>query len=243
MKILVIGDIHGKEIWKQAVDKFSSDVIVFIGDYVNGKRWIGDSHATLNLKALLDFRKQNDDRVKLLIGNHDLWFLNQPSLLRRAFFPRMNKVYKDNEHLFDIAYGFKQNLFSHAGVSEQWYHKHRQIIEEIGRDHLAEKLNQLFQTSNRGILFERGKARDGSDPFGGPVYADKSETENSFLKGYAQFVGHTKVPKPLCYNSDSGSITFIDCLNSQNAFVMIDDAEISVATLDGKLSPMAAHSF
>ncbi|MBT1705582.1 metallophosphoesterase [Chryseosolibacter indicus] len=37
MKILAIGDIHGKKRWQEAVNNITVDQIVFLGDYINAK--------------------------------------------------------------------------------------------------------------------------------------------------------------------------------------------------------------
>ena len=33
MKILALGDIHGVDYWKQAIEKEKPDLTIFIGDY------------------------------------------------------------------------------------------------------------------------------------------------------------------------------------------------------------------
>lgn len=35
MKILILGDIHGRTIWKQIIENENPDKIIFLGDYVS----------------------------------------------------------------------------------------------------------------------------------------------------------------------------------------------------------------
>jgi predicted MPP superfamily phosphohydrolase len=72
MNICAIGDIHGNPLWEKIVEKESdnSDLIVFLGDYFDSF-----SYSTVeqihNFLKIIEFKKKNNDKVILLIGNHD----------------------------------------------------------------------------------------------------------------------------------------------------------------------------
>ena len=44
--ILVLGDIHGRTIWKDIIDTENPDLIIFLGDYVT-------THVKANLRLFL----------------------------------------------------------------------------------------------------------------------------------------------------------------------------------------------
>jgi hypothetical protein len=239
MELLAIGDIHGKQIWQQAVDKIVADKIIFIGDYVIKNQWLETRTFESNLEDIIRFKRANFERVKLLIGNHDVPFLYGRAIFRKITSPRLCRLYQNNADCFEAAYQFNAFLFTHAGLTTGWYQKHRSLIANSIGTTLAEKLNAIHHSPNYGILHERGRSRNGLYRFGGITYADKSETEKDGLPGYTQVVGHTKVPHPTLHHSTGGSIIYIDCLNSQNSFLLIKDDRFYAISLDGNTSKIA----
>ena len=71
MKIIAIGDLHGRTLWKYIVSKVDFDVVVFIGDYFDTHENISPVQQIENFKELLDYKKQLPEKVVLLFGNHD----------------------------------------------------------------------------------------------------------------------------------------------------------------------------
>jgi len=130
--ILTIGDIHGrnawKEIifggetefffWKQAVEegyleheekyKFQIDwdKIIFVGDYVDSYD-ISDRTILENLEDIVLFAKTYPDLVVLLLGNHDIQYI-VPNEWCTGYRSQMSfdlgKLFGDNKTLFRIAY-------------------------------------------------------------------------------------------------------------------------------------------
>lgn len=74
MRVLCIGDLHCREIWKDIVAKEgnSCDKIIFLGDYTCPKevKFDDPTDACGFLYEVLDFKDQNPDKVVLLRGNH-----------------------------------------------------------------------------------------------------------------------------------------------------------------------------
>ena len=84
---LIIGDVHGREFWKEPV-KFvlenSEAEIIFLGDYLDPYPYEFDSAFELdyqantdylqttidNFKEIIELKKQYPDRITLLLGNH-----------------------------------------------------------------------------------------------------------------------------------------------------------------------------
>lgn len=71
--IIIISDIHCRDFYKPAL-KIKDKPIVFLGDYLDPYPWEGFSfeNGLANLEEIIDFKKQNPDRVTLLLGNHKI---------------------------------------------------------------------------------------------------------------------------------------------------------------------------
>lgn len=72
MKTLVLGDIHGRAIWKDIIDSENPDNIIFLGDYVSTHDNISSSQQIDNLENILAYKEGNLDKVILLRGNHKI---------------------------------------------------------------------------------------------------------------------------------------------------------------------------
>jgi hypothetical protein len=236
MKILAIGDIHGKTVWRQFVENVDADIIVFVGDYIIVRQWLFNRRFRMNLREILEFKRANFKRVYLLLGNHDTPFIYSDFNLKKILTPRMTRLYRDNEDCFDVAFQYQKYLFTHAGVTEGWYRKNAAILKTVSGTTFADKLNAIHRSHGHGVLHQRGKARGGAFEYGGITYADKTETEHGALQGYTQVVGHTKVQQPVRYNFRHGSVLYIDCLNAVQNCLYIDGDNLRVMDVSGNSS-------
>ena len=131
MKTIVIGDVHGRNIWKDIVnDNYDADCFVFLGDYVSthDRRYADPNIQIDNLKDILDFAEfenaMTPGRVILLRGNHDMqhlgyhwaqcsginWHVQDAMMnMRERFLNNTQWVYVDGNI-----------VYSHAGLSEVW---------------------------------------------------------------------------------------------------------------------------
>ena len=76
-KIIVVPDVHGRTHWKKAASKLTFgevDEIVFVGDYFDSFNINGEDQIN-NFLDIIEFQKNNLDRVTLLTGNHDLQYI------------------------------------------------------------------------------------------------------------------------------------------------------------------------
>ena len=76
-KILVVPDVHGRNVWEKAASKLvfgEVDQIIFVGDYFDSFNIDGKSQIE-NFKDIIKFKKDNPDTVTLLTGNHDLQYI------------------------------------------------------------------------------------------------------------------------------------------------------------------------
>jgi hypothetical protein len=227
MKHLVIGDLHGKDCWKQ-INSDDYDKVVFIGDYVD--HWnLPDRIIAQNLLEIIELKKNHPEKVELLLGNHDVQYLHYPHFLCSGFRPQMQQkltdIFDTNRHLFNIAYQRGAHLFSHAGVTNAWYAEFLElpVLEQIRdeNDTIADLFNKVEQTGKRGLLHRAGSIRGGYGA-GGITWADKRELMSDALDGYHQIVGHTVVSEIGEYRFENKSVAFIDVLDYQVRFYEID---------------------
>ena len=68
MSILIIGDVHGREFWKDAVAKYADecDKIIFLGDYLDPYPWenITRKQAIWNFEDIIKYKEENKEKVK-----------------------------------------------------------------------------------------------------------------------------------------------------------------------------------
>ena len=108
---LLIPDIHGRIFWKEAIEYYSKEkypnlVIVFLGDYVDpyGFEGITRKDAIDNFKEIIKLAKE-DNRVHLLIGNHDMHYWYDARYKSRVDNKNYNKIkdlFLNNFTLFNI---------------------------------------------------------------------------------------------------------------------------------------------
>ena len=133
MKILSIGDIHGRNKWKNIIfgslldydhwrkeadegiaefmaDQYKMlndvDKIVFVGDYVDSFD-VPNVEMKQNLEDLIHFKKIFPDKVVLLLGNHDIQYI-VPDQYCSGYRPEMKydfgDLFQKNIDLFQMAY-------------------------------------------------------------------------------------------------------------------------------------------
>jgi hypothetical protein len=239
MKIITIGDIHGREIWKdklfgsyQSFETWAKEVengahevlsdlypyhqydkIVFVGDYVDSFTY-GNAEILQNLKDIVLFKKTFPDRVVLLIGNHDVHYIIQDQICS-GYRPEarfdLNKIYTENEDLFQLAFEIEASEFegrknrriiwTHAGITGGWFklldgafksekHKYREILKDYRESSISEKLNVAWKLK-LPTLFLVDFYSGGMSQWAGPVWVRPDLLKWENISGYDQIVGHT----------------------------------------------------
>ncbi|MCY7349366.1 MAG: metallophosphoesterase [Cytophagaceae bacterium] len=226
MRILAIGDLHGRVLWQQ-VNVNDYDQVIFIGDYTDSYVY-DNAHIYENLKKIIRLKKQQPNRVSLLLGNHDAQYLHFPRYRCSGFRPEAQRqltvLFKKNQDLFAVAHQEGNYLFTHAGVSGAWLAdaQARRVLPNGPDDRLADQLNHLHADPKRQhILFEVGPVRGGYDSFSGPTWADRAETRDDYLPGYHQVVGHTPISDITTFGDARSSITYIDVTETREEFFEI----------------------
>ncbi len=222
MKVITIGDIHGRDHWKK-INPYEWDLIIFIGDYVDSFNHSGQ-RCLENLREIIEFKEMYNDRVILLLGNHDIHYLYLDTQWRGAGFDaEMIPYYRhifSNYYNFQIAYQKDNYLWTHAGVNKCWFDKH---IPNTSNLEIANVINELQITQEgREALFNMGYARGGIG-YGGPIWCGKKEMYRDPLTNFIQIVGHTPVKEIEQENSkeDNSTIYYIDCLRDRVDFLQL----------------------
>lgn len=229
MKILAVGDIHGRDCWK-TIDTSRYDRIVFIGDYADSFR-IPPPQILANLGEIISLKIKFPQKVVLLLGNHDIQYRYYPKYRCSGFNERYQedytRIFQTNKELFEVAFQEKEFLFTHAGISNGFASLSLQeyypaiLSKEIV---LANLLNEIDQSPNQKMLHAIGPIRGGNAPFGGITWADYRETSIDPLPGYHQIVGHTPMKEIKTMHQDGASITYIDVLETRTEFYTIHDS-------------------
>jgi hypothetical protein len=227
MKFCSVGDLHGRDIWRKLKYKGGKpDKIIFVGDYCDSY-YLSNEEILDNLVEIINFKKQNPELVELLLGNHDISYMYFPDYWCEGFRadaqPDLNRLLNENRKLFSVAYQYKNYLWTHAGVANEWLSefKPHAMAKGIWSDqNLAQTFNDTNETSLREKLFQISGKRVKFGVqlgVGGIVWADKSETTEDCLLGHHQIVGHTPVAKNITIKQgEEASVTYIDSLASES---------------------------
>lgn len=218
MKLAIIPDIHGRTFWMDVKNIPDLDKIIFLGDYCDpyGSENISRQDCLDNFKQILEFKKENPDKVVLLLGNHDGQILGWSKTTARydpwtavEFFD----LFAENYDLFKLAHQEDNILFTHAGVSETWLKQHDLNITS---DNICNELNKMlseFSIIKPETTFPRfssefdfdanpefatlGIQRGGFYLSGGPTWCDVREIYNcpAYENELIQIFGHTQLEK------------------------------------------------
>lgn len=189
MNILVLPDIHGRQFWKtpcEHIDEY--DKIVFLGDYMDPYDFehITVEDALLNFKEIVDFAKNNKDKVVLLLGNHDMPYFSSTYFNFSYYHCRhssehhddIKQIFNDNIELFKIAHVEDDVLFTHAGITPGWLMTvFTEKYKITSLNDLVFSLNNLLNTEE-GLkyLFMISSDRGGRDRYASCIWADASDT-------------------------------------------------------------------
>lgn len=231
MKILVIGDIHGRTIWEKIVDKHFNEVdkIIFLADYFDSRDGYKSKEIVENFRKIMLLRKQNPNKVVTLLGNHDLFQYcfgnNACSGYRDEIYFKLQQGKELEDLIKDktlrIAYQYENFLFTHAGVSKTFYNK-----LEFKEDSVADTLNMYLDNKPNVFRFSELDYRSmvGEHIAQSPIWIRPYSLSRDKLEGYIHVVGHTHVE-----NIDDTSyedVVLCDSLGNRN-YLIIDDVTIN----------------
>jgi hypothetical protein len=252
MKLVVIGDIHGRNIWKQIVAKeHDADEFVFVGDYFDSFTVKGPDQIN-NFLDIIEFRNTSIyHKITLLIGNHDHHYYpgvddSGTSGYQTLLAPSIKHVVGDNKQYLQAAYQVGEFVFTHAGLSSEWLDD---TIEDWNVDNVVEKVNELFQYQPNKISYRSykqvgdqvyGAQGYGNESFQGPIWirptALMTANKKTLRKKIIQVVGHTPQDNiDIEGKSTGGRYYFIDTLEyNQGQYLIVTDGVVSLGKLENE---------
>lgn len=198
-KIVVLGDIHGRTLWKDIIDKEQPDQVIFLGDYLSTHECISESDQVSNLLEILHFKDHYPETI-LLRGNHDLQHLGYYWAECSGYFARVAELMVDLKEEFlaktQWIHIIGNTIFSHAGISTKWLESNRLTLDGI---------NSLEPSERFGFSSSNPRDIHGTSPEQPPTWIRPTTLVDVMIPGYDQVVGHTPVEQ--CYNvKDSSDI-------------------------------------
>jgi hypothetical protein len=241
MKTIILGDTHGRSNWKLAIHQDKPDRVIFIGDYFDSFEISGVEQIN-NFKEIIQYKENNPQvEVVLLIGNHDHHYFPEigytgTSGYQSGIAPSITQVIDENRHHLQMAYGFGEYLFTHAGVSPVFMD---QVFGAEGwsKETVVPDLNELFKYKPKAFEF------NGFDAYGdsttqtpiwirpGSLMAVNKKHPKGLKKDYIQIVGHTQMKKLDLEGSNkntSGRYYFIDTMDTTGEYLVVQDNNITV---------------
>lgn len=260
---IIIPDVHGRSFWKDAVAQhMNTDTpVIFLGDYMDPypDEKIRFDQAYENFKDIIRFKKDNPDRVVLLIGNHDLHYITNSDACRSSRYDYLHsfeicELFCQNIGLFKLMHMLdtesgKKFVFSHAGITRNWLDRYSKFLginrgndpSELYTEKFSDlagslKINELFADEKTRpdvitALSAISYRRGGYDEFGSMVWEDIFAFIMQKIGDDAvQIIGHTQLmDAPI--NCDG----LLYDLDVRRGF-MINDGE--VCELDGAVIPV-----
>jgi hypothetical protein len=251
MKLVAIGDIHGRDYWKQIIDQEQdADIFVFVGDYFDSFTIKGANQIN-NFLDIIEFKKQSKVPVILLLGNHDYHYYpgiedNGTSGYQTLMAPSIKHVIDDNKQHLQVAYQVGEFVFTHAGLSSEWLDDR---VVGWSVDSLDATINDLFRFQPQKLAYRPykqvgdqvyGVGGYGSETFQGPLWirpkALMAANRDTLRNQIIQVVGHTPQDTiDIKGKSTGGRYYFIDTLEyGQNQYLVIKDGDVSLGILNNK---------
>ena len=226
MRIVSCGDIHGRTIWKDIVGKEleSSDRIIFIGDYFDTHYDETPEQQLSNFNEIVKFKKDNMDKVILLIGNHDMHYLSDVnesySGFQYGWYKQFNEALESAlaEDLMQMCYVYDKYVFTHAGVTNTWCEEYDVNKEPTM---LQDSINNLFKNNKYAFYFQMGYnySQSGDDVTQSPLWVRLPSLFQDKLIDFTFVVGHTTLKELTITENVIG----IDCLGTTGEYLIIEN--------------------
>jgi len=233
-KWIAIGDVHGRRIWESIVEKHIDEVdrIIFVGDYFDSFN-IPMLDQIRNFSEILKLKKDNPDKIVLLIGNHDYHYLSVGETYS-GFNPTYamgieHDYLRPNLDLFKICHTEDQFLFSHAGITKTWL---KYLLVDIAL--VDSELNAFWKYKPQVFGWKRNPSKKmsaytdhyGDNVWQGPLWVRPDSLNADRIEGWTQVVGHTEGDSIKFRNN----VYYIDAL--ENGYYLYKKDEVQILKLE-----------
>ena len=252
-KNIYIGDIHGRDIWKEIVEEHKdADNIVFIGDYFDSFNIPGVVQLR-NARDIVEFKKFQEldptKKVYLLIGNHDIHYMRgiegkgSTSGFNANMMYEFEMFFEENKEHFQMCVQIGNRLCTHAGISETflkdtgyWSYDYEDYdgVGEFINDLYRHKPNEFtfggyYDRNNTGFSPNGYGDNEGQSPIWiRPKSLQLSNKNSDLKKQYVQIVGHTQQDTiDIKGKSTGGRYYYIDTLPS-GEYLIDEDGEFRI---------------
>jgi predicted phosphodiesterase len=238
MKLIAIGDTHGRTAWKKIVTTTEFDKVVFVGDYFDSKDGISPEQQLSNFEDLIAYKKENTDKVVLLFGNHDYHYLRTVDETYGGFQELHKTAIQNLLHealeadLLQMCFIHKNYIFSHAGVTKTWLSN----TGYTGKSPLDIYINDLFKSEPSAFKFTLGYnySSSGDDTCQSPIWVRPLSLYSDAIDGYIQVVGHTTQSELEILGN---KLVLIDTIGISGQFLSITNGEMSIVGRSRAYSP------
>jgi predicted phosphodiesterase len=244
MKTVIIGDVHGRDQWKQIVaQEKDADRFVFLGDYFDSFD-ISAVEQMHNFKEIVEFKQTIGEEVIMLIGNHDYHYFpemgdSSTSGYQTRMAPSIKQLIDENRKHLQVAHRIGKFVFSHAGISSEWLDD---TIIDWTEENMVDKINELFKYTPLSLDYRSfkmfsatewaGASGYGNETYQGPMWirpkALMAANRDTLRKEIIQVVGHThqnEIDKE--GKATGGRYYFVDTQETSQEYMIITDGQIS----------------
>lgn len=227
MKFLVLGDIHGRTIWKDIIEKENPDKVIFLGDYVSTHEDISSDQQCSNLEDILDYKEENPDKTILLRGNHCLQHLGYYWAQCSGWNPKVWQYMSKNDFkerflkLTQWVYIIPRTniVCSHAGIGQHFLQEcskrtqseHRSVMEQIS------EINRLIPSELFGFTSCKFSDYTGESSTQPCTWIRPYTLLEHGVKAVTHVVGHTPI-KHICNVKDA-------CIKLRNELNITEEEE------------------
>jgi hypothetical protein len=235
MKTLVLGDTHGRPLWKQIVVDEQPDRVIFIGDYFDSYDDFTAAEQMYNFQEIIDWKQSGQSEVIMLIGNHDYHYMRgiheHYSGYQRGARPAIEQLLEDSKEHMQMCYQMGEYLFTHAGVSSKWLDDNI-VMWDV--ENLEMYINDLWKYKPNSFKF-MGWDPYGNSPESSPIwirpYSLQRSNHDTLRDQFIQVVGHTQQGQiDRKGKSTGGRYYYIDALGTSGEYMIIDNGEIKFNT-------------
>lgn len=244
-KVLILPDIHGRRFWKEScnnIDQYTK--VIFLGDYFDPYNFenISVTDCIDNFKEILELKKNNMDKIVLLLGNHDYPYYSDDYYHFSKYHCRHSKMYHNeisdlfvkNKEYFKLCHVEGDILFTHAGIESGWLYDVVGCNEKSNINDICNVINEL-QDNIKGQhkLYMITSQRGGWNKYGSCIWADindimwdidTDDNKRKPIQNMKQVFGHTIQ----AFYDHNGKIVFgkpieqknIKMLDTANSYVL-----------------------
>lgn len=227
MKTVILGDIHGRDCWKQIIVDEQPDRVIFIGDYFDSYDNYTAAEQMWNFEQIINLKLSGKTEVIMLIGNHDYHYMRgvteDYSGYQYGARPAIEQLLEDNKHHLQMCYRMGEFLFSHAGVSSEWLDNNI-IMWDV--PNLEMYINDLW-TYKPNVFKFAGRDPYGNSTLASPIWirpqALQKANRDTLRDQFIQVVGHTERNKiDTEGKSTGGRYYYIDTLGTSGQYMILE---------------------